>query len=246
MERHPKDDSETVQSSTPDDPRETPSSGGDAREGSSDPRGWIRRTLRHTEVAAAILLAIATVATAWCAYQATRWSGVQATAFAEASSDRIESNREFNFAVQLQSIDIELTTLWLEAYRADETERMEFYETSLMRPELQQHLDEWVASDPELSSEASAHPLTNDQYADELVADSERLRAEADAKFQEAKDANQTGDEYVLATVMFATVLFFAGIAGKFRSERIQGALVALGCLVLVAGAVQIGTLPVH
>lgn len=205
-----------------------------------------RGLLRHTDVVAAILLAIATVATAWCAYQATRWSGVQATSFAEASSDRIESNREFNFAVQLQSIDIELATLWLEAYRADDTESMEFYETSLMRPGLMQHLDEWAASEAPSDGEGAAHPLVNEEYTDALVAESEQLRSEAETKFQEAKDASQTGDQYVLGTVIFATVMFFAGISNKFESVRIQAGLVSIGILMLVVGAVHIGTLPIH
>lgn len=47
----------------------------------------------HTEIAAAILLSIATVLTAWCAYQATRWSGVQSIRYAEASAARVESTR---------------------------------------------------------------------------------------------------------------------------------------------------------
>lgn len=231
MESSPKDDSDAVRSSQ-----------SDAGARSSA----LQRVLRHTEVYAAILLAIATVATAWCAYQATRWNGVQATAFAEASTDRSESNREFNFAIQLQSLDIELATLWLEAYRADDTERMEFYESSLMRPELMEHLNEWVSTEPELNTESSAHPLASEEYSDELVADSERLKAEAEEKFQRAKEANQTGDDYVLATVIFASVLFFAGIASKFSSVNVQGGLVALAFLMLVVGAVQLGTLPVH
>lgn len=229
MEMPPNDDSASVQSTR-----------------LENPRSPIQRMLRHTEVVAAILLAIATVATAWCAYQATRWNGVQATSFAEASTDRSESNREFNFAIQLQSIDIELATLWLEAYRADETEQMEFYEESLMRPDLQEHLDEWAAAEPALNPESSEHPLGDDQYAEELVAESERLQQEAAAKFQEARDANQTGDGYVLGTVIFASVLFFAGIASKFSSVRVQAGLVLLGFVMLGIGGIHIGTLPVH
>lgn len=209
----------------------------------------LQRILRHTEVYAAILLAIATVGTAWCAYQATRWNGVQSTAFAEASTDRSESNREFNLAIQLQTIDIELATLWLEAHRDDEAERKEFYENSLIRPELMQHLEEWIASEPGepgSDTDAASHPLASDEYMQDLVADSERLRADAEEKFQQAKEANQTGDDYVLATVIFASVLFFAGIASKFSSVNVQGGLVALALLMLVLGGAHLGSLPIH
>ncbi len=246
MEQYPVDDSDSIQSSASDqsDPPSHPRS--DTPERSSERRNWIQWAFRHTEIAAAILLSIATVATAWCAYQSSRWNGVQATSFAEAATDRSESNREFNLAMQLQSIDIELVTLWFEAERAGDDERLDFYETSLMRPELLQHLDEWVPDISEPDEAESAHPLVSDAYMDRLVEDSQRLQEEATAKFQQAKEANQTSDDYVLATVVFASVLFFAGIASKFRSERIRAGLIVLGFLMLIAGAVWIGNLPVQ
>jgi hypothetical protein len=43
------------------------------------------------DLVAAVLLALATVATAWSGYQASRWNGEQAKAFSRASALRIES-----------------------------------------------------------------------------------------------------------------------------------------------------------
>jgi hypothetical protein len=208
-------------------------------------RSGISQFFDHIEVIAAILLAIATVATAWCAYQATRWNGAQSTAFAEAAVNRSEANREFNLAIQMQSIDIELFLHWVDAYAEGDVELMEFYETNLMRPEFLRHLDEWVESSPLTNPEALLHPMAGEHYARELLDDSDRLIAAAEAKFHEAKEANDMGDRYVRATVMFASVLFFAGIASKFRSERIQAGLITLGFLMLIVGGSQIASLPV-
>ena len=47
-------------------------------------------TDRLVEVISAAVLALATIASAWSAYQATRWGGVQAAAFAEAGALRAE------------------------------------------------------------------------------------------------------------------------------------------------------------
>jgi hypothetical protein len=53
-----------------------------------------RRLDVHLDLISAILLSIATVATAWCVYQATGWNGQQTRLYAEASSRRIESTRD--------------------------------------------------------------------------------------------------------------------------------------------------------
>jgi hypothetical protein len=51
------------------------------------------RTERRLELAAVLLLALTTLATAWCGYQAARWSGEQSEHFARASSVRIKAQQ---------------------------------------------------------------------------------------------------------------------------------------------------------
>ncbi len=204
------------------------------------------KALRYVDIAAAVLLAIATVSTAWCAYQATRWGGVQATSFAEASTARIESTRQFNLAVQLLGLDANLFTDWVDAYSAGNTELQGFYETNLMRPDFLPYLNEWVDSNPLENPDALRNPLVNETYQQGLLAESERLRGDAEAKFEEATDANQTGDDYILATVLFASVLFFAGISNKFERVKIQTAMVVFAAGMLLLGGIQIAGLPIH
>ena len=48
----------------------------------------------RVEIVAAILLALATVLSAWGAYQATRWSGQQADAYAESAALRASASRQ--------------------------------------------------------------------------------------------------------------------------------------------------------
>ena len=63
-------------------------------------------TDRWVEILAAAILAFATVASAWSAYQATRWNGVQAVAFAEAGAARVESVRASDLAdTELAMVD---------------------------------------------------------------------------------------------------------------------------------------------
>ena len=57
-------------------------------------------------------------------------------------------------------------------------------------------------------------------------------------------DANDTGDNYVLATIFFAAVLFFAGIATKFTSDRIVALTLGAGTVVFLGGLARLMTLP--
>ena len=50
----------------------------------------------------------------------------------------------------------------------------------------------------------------------------------------------------MLAVVLFATSLFFAGLSAKLRSSRATAVTLTLGGIVFVAGLVWIVTMPVH
>ena len=204
------------------------------------------KALRYVDIAAAILLAIATVATAWCAYQSSRWGGVQATAFAQASSNRLESSREHTQAIQVIALDADMFTRWIDAYASGDTELVEFYQSNVLRTDFIPYLEEWIESGPLENPDAPRNPLGNEAYQQELLGESERLRELAEVKFQEATEANQTSDDYILATVMFASVLFFAGISNKFQRIRIQGALVAIALVMLILGILQFSPLPIE
>ena len=68
----------------------------------------------------------------------------------------------------------------------------------------------------------------------------QKLRAESDHEIALAEEANQTSDRYVLFTVLFASVLFFTGIAGKFDPGRTRIVLLSFAAVVL---AVVVGLL---
>jgi hypothetical protein len=67
---------------------------------------------------------------------------------------------------------------------------------------------------------------------------------EASAAFNDGQEANQISDNFVLAAVMLASVLFFAGLAGTFDSFRAQLLLLILAGVMLVGGSIVVATLP--
>ena len=55
------------------------------------------------------------------------------------------------------------------------------------------------------------------------------LETQASKLFEDGNEANQVSDDFVLAAVLFASVLFFSGLAGTFDSLRAQTILLVLG-----------------
>ena len=201
---------------------------------------------RWVEVLAATILALATIASAWSAYQATRWGGVQAEAYAEAGAARAESIRMSDLADAHLTIDVEYFAIWLdEAAKGGDGQVVALIRRAF-RPEFEPAFEAWLATDPLVNQDGPATPFEMDEYLRAASHQAEELRTEAEAAAEVAVDANQTGDNYVLTTVLFASVLFFAGISSKFSGHWVRIALVIVGFLAFLAGSLILGTFPVH
>ena len=73
------------------------------------------------ELVAAVLLAIATVATAWSGYQSTRWNGEQSKAAARTNALRIDSTKAAGLANTQTEVDVATFTQWINAYAQRQT-----------------------------------------------------------------------------------------------------------------------------
>ena len=198
---------------------------------------------RRVELFAAILLSAATVVTAWSAYQATRWSGEQAESYTTASAKRTESVRASNLANRQVLIDVSTFLDWIDATgEGDGVLAADIHER--MRAEFLPAFDTWLVSgDPGLAIPPGT-PFTLPEYVLEAQQEADRLEAEAAAAFDDGGEANQVSDNFVLAAVLLASVLFFSGLAGTFDSLRAQVLLLSLGAVTFIAGGGIVLTLP--
>ena len=201
---------------------------------------------RWVEILAATVLALATVASAWSAYQATRWGGVEAEAYAEAGAARAESVRMSDLADAHLTIDVEYFAIWLDETAKGGDEQVVALIQRAFRPEFEPAFEAWLATDPLVNQDGPATPFEMDEYLRAASHQAEEFRAEAEAAAEVAVDANQTGDNYVLATVLFASVLFFAGISTKFGERWVRISLVIVGFLAFLSGAVLLLSYPVY
>ena len=192
----------------------------------------------------AVLLSAAVVASAFSAWQASLWSGEQATLFAEASTARIESNREL--AIALTRLDIDVVTFVDDAiaFTQGDQDVVDLFEERLFRDEFKSILDKWRELDPVNNPDAPPTPFGMEGVIESYFVESFALEEAANEKFNVGKEANRNNDNWVLATVMFAGVLFFAGISTKFKSARIRALSVAFATIVLVAGGVWLLSMP--
>ena len=194
------------------------------------------RLERWLEIISAVLLSLATVASAWCAYQSAGWNGVQAVSFSAANGARTESVRMSNTALQLTSIDVSMFVQFAAAYSEDNQFLVEFL-YQRFRPEMKPALDAWIATQPLKNPDAPSSPFAMEEYKSAAQDESDRLLAEAEQKLKEADQANQQSDSYILLTVMFASVLFFGGVSTKFEAFRIRAGLIAFAAIVFALKA---------
>lgn len=213
------------------------------------------------ELIATIVMALAAILTAWSAFQAGKWSGHQAIEFSNANSARVESTRADGLANTQRSIDVAVFTSWLDAVGAEvdsgeipppRTDGYEPVEGTLsafyferMRPEFKVALDAWLAVDPLNDANAPPTPFAMADYVLEAENTADALLEDASEHRELALEANQNGDNYVLTTVGFALVIFFAGISSKLEAKRNRWITIVLALVLFVGAGITLFSLPI-
>ena len=72
-----------------------------------------------------------------------------------------------------------------------------------------------------------------------------QLESTAELRPRQPAARPRNADDYLLAVVLFASALFFAGISTKVRSSRQREALLGLGCVIFLAAVIWVATIPV-
>ena len=200
---------------------------------------------RWIEFLSAAILALAAVGTAWCGYQAARWGGKQAESFIEALAAQQNSIQQTNQAVLVQSLHVDLFVEWASAV-SQGNQQLENFLYERFSPELKGATDAWLTLEPETNPNAPPSPFAMPEYILEQSEESEKLSIMAAEYFKQATRANLTSDNYVLLTVIFASVLFFGGISGKFRTRVIDLTILILAFVLFTVGLVVMLGYPVY
>ena len=162
-----------------------------------------------------------------------------------ATAKRIAVNRASAVANRQLQIDVATLIQWVNARQENRHALAAFYEARF-RPEFKPAFRAWLATKPFTNKAAPATPFAMRQYRLKASREAGRLELAAATDSQAAKDANQRADNYMLAVVLFATALFFAGISTKLDIPSMRWTLLALGWTIFLGTAIWLATLPVQ
>ena len=121
----------------------------------------------------------------------------------------------------------------------------EWYMHMRFRPEMKPAVAAWLQLDPLNNPAAPSSPFRMTEYAQKETAEVARQEELAAQAMTASREARGFSDDYALLTVVFASVLFFGGIARAFDSRPLRTSLAALAVLLFLGNLVVLATMPV-
>lgn len=193
------------------------------------------------EVVAAVLLGLAAVAISFSAFQTALWGGVQDQQLAlsiQSNSTAVDAYQKADTTVTFdQTLFIEL--LVSEVCNPDPELFDEFTCEQIFGGMSQEGLtayDVWVGNN-------ELFPFDSPEYLAALYTEGDLAIEDSDSYFDEARQANNNGDEYELASTILTMVLFFSGISLVVRRTSLQKWLLTGASLLLVGSVINLATL---
>jgi len=173
------------------------------------------------ELLSVMLLALIIVFTAWSAHQSTLWGGIQTFKLVDVNAANRQAS-ELNLQQgQYTMIDVMMFTEYVNAVNNDDQKLSDFY-FERFRPDFKPAVQAWLETNPFDNPNAPPHPFVMKEYKRTFAEQAEQKLKIAESKMDEAQQANQNSDNYVLFTVIYASILFLGSIATKFSSVRLN------------------------
>ena len=186
-----------------------------------------RRDYRWS-LAAAVILSLATLASAWCGYQAAVWSAVNSDQSRAANGARLDAARQSAIADRQMNSDVLLFTTWVGAEMSGQEQLADEVALRFL-PHFVAAFEAWqalpVGQDGRLPD---GSPFDRPEYVLPAQAAADQALVTAAAAIADADLAAANNQRYVLSTVLFASVLFLAGIADKLRNRPASHGVVVL------------------
>ena len=208
-----------------------------------EPEEGRQKIQRIIEIIILLLLATATVASAWSVYEASASGNVQmenvgAIALSQGESIRLTDNDNM-----LRTIDVNLFLSWVQAASEKQTGRMVFLE-GRFRDEFRPAFNEWLQG-AKPGEVPPGTPFSLDSYSLKTSRELEQVKLNISANLDNVRQANANSDSYILTTVFGALVLFFAGVSGKWKWPVITIIFIGIAMVFLLIVLQRVFTLPI-
>ena len=176
---------------------------------------------RWVEPVTAVLMALATVGTAWCSYKSADWTRRSNRLMNEYNA--LERRAGFLILQGMQSATIH-TAMFMQMLAAQEAgnEKLANFYVERFPPDVRKAYDAWLAQKPLENPNAEPHPFVPSLYEIRGTREAAEATSNAAGKLQDARAAGSVSGQYLANTVLSATVLFFASASGKFEQRRVR------------------------
>src|SRR5947207_11968276 len=199
---------------------------------------------KWVEPVAALLMALATLSTAWCSYQSAAWTRQSNRLMNEFNALERRAGLLTVQGMQQATIHTGMFMQALAAHQAGDDKLVSFY-VERFPPELRKAYDAWLAQKPFENPNADPHPFVPRLYQTPGTREAADANAKAANSIEQARKAGTISGQYLANTVLFATVLFFASASGKFDQRRVRVVAFAFAVSVFLFAVVRTAMLPI-
>jgi hypothetical protein len=204
--------------------------------GENPPKKWI-------EPIVAVLMALATLSTAWCSYESAAWTRRSNARMNESNTLERRAALLDVQGSQFLIIHASMFMQLLAAQNAGNDKLATFY-AERFPSDVKKAYETWLAQKPFENPAADAHPFVPNLYQVRGTTEAAKARADSARCIEEARAAGNRSGQYLANTVLFATVLFFAGTAGKFEQPRVRFFAAIFGLAMFAFAAIRMLLMP--
>jgi len=198
---------------------------------------------KWVEPVTALLMALATLSTAWCSYQSAAWTRQSNRLMNEFNALERRAGLLSVQGTQQATIHTAMFMEVLAAKQAGNEQLANFY-VERFPPDVRKAYDAWLAQKPFENPNADPHPFVPNLYETRGTREAAELTSKAASNLEKARSAGNVSGEYLANTVLFATVLFFASASGKFDQRRVRMIAFAFAAAVFAFVLVRAAMLP--
>ena len=208
----------------------------------SDPAGSPNREAQEkkkwVEPVTALLMALATLSTAWCSYQSAAFTRKSNRLMNEFNALERKAGLLSIQGIQQATIHTTMFMQMLAAQQAGNEKLANFY-VERFPPDARKAYDTWLAERPFENPNADPHPFVPKLYDVRGTREPAEMNSTAARRLQEARSAGNVSGQYLANTVLFATMLFFASASGKFEQRRVRAVAFAFAVAVFLFAVVR-------
>src|SRR5437773_343133 len=198
---------------------------------------------KWAEPVAALLMALATLSTAWCSFESAAWTRKSNRLMNEFNALERRAGLLTMQGMQQATIHTGMFMQALAAHQAGNDKLVNFY-VERFPPELRKAYDAWLAEKPFENPNADPHPFVPKLYETPGTRQAAEANVRAANSLEEARKAGTLSGQYLANTVLFAAVLFFANASSRFEQRRVRIVAFSFAIAVFLFAVVRTAMLP--